>query len=140
VSKIEQQDLPQLRYLAFSVGAAESGVVPCEAGDTVRSSNAGMCRFNAPHRHAEPVSSVRRSSTAKQGALLEPMTDIMAHAFRCRAETILILKAVEAGADLAAGMTRERAVRMLTESIVFYEQMLRRYGWGLDARLASKQR
>jgi hypothetical protein len=59
------------------------------------------------------------------------MTDIMAHAFRCRAETILILKAVEAGADLAAGMTRERAVGMLTESIVFYEQMLRRYGWGL---------
>jgi hypothetical protein len=75
-----------------------------------------------------------------RGALLEPMTDIMAHTFRCRAETIQILKAVEAGADLAAGMTRERAVRMLTESIVFYEQMLRRYGWGLDARLSSKQR
>jgi hypothetical protein len=56
------------------------------------------------------------------------MTDIMADTFRCRAETIQILKAVEAGADLAAGMTRERAVRMLTESIVFYEQMLRRYG------------
>jgi hypothetical protein len=57
--------------------------------------------------------------------------------FRCRAETIQILKAVEAGADLATGMTRERAVRMLTESIVFYEQMLRRYGWRDDARLST---
>jgi hypothetical protein len=54
VSKIEQQELPQLRYLAFSVGAVKSGVVPREAGDTVRSSSAGMCRFNAPHHHAEP--------------------------------------------------------------------------------------
>jgi hypothetical protein len=74
---------------------------------------------------------------AEQVALLEPMTDIMAaRTCRCRAETILILKAVEAGADLATGMTRERAVLMLTESIVFYEQMLRRCGLGLDGRLS----
>ncbi len=60
------------------------------------------------------------------------MTDIMGHTLRCRAEAIQILKAVEAGADLATGMTRERAVLMLTESIVFYEQILRRYGWRDD--------
>jgi hypothetical protein len=64
---------------------------------------------------------------------LEPMTDIMAHTIRCRAEAIQIRKAVQAGAALATGMTRERALLMLTESIVFYEQMLRRYGWRDDA-------
>ena len=61
------------------------------------------------------------------------MTDIVAHTIRCRAEAIQILKAVQAGANLAPGMTRERAVLMLIESIVFYEQMLRRYGWRDDA-------
>jgi hypothetical protein len=51
-----------------------------------------------------------------------------------RDEAIEILEAVEAGAALATGMTRERAVQMLTESIVFYEQMLCRYGWRDDAK------
>ena len=67
------------------------------------------------------------------GALLEPITDIIAYIIECRDEAIQILEAVQAGAALAAGMTRERAVQMLTESIVFYEQMLRRYGWRDDA-------
>jgi malonyl CoA-acyl carrier protein transacylase len=62
----------------------------------------------------------------KSGALLEPITDILAETARCHAEAIQILKAVEAGAELAAGMTREQAVRILAESIAFYEQMLRR--------------
>jgi hypothetical protein len=44
-----------------------------------------------------------------------------------RDEAIQILEAVQAGAALAIGMTRERAVQILAESIVFYEQMLRRF-------------
>ena len=64
---------------------------------------------------------------------MEPATDIIAYTMRCRDEAIQILEVVEAGAALATGMTRERAVQMLTESIVFYEQMLRRNGWRDDA-------
>jgi hypothetical protein len=64
----------------------------------------------------------------KQGeALLESITDIMAYTMERRDEAIQILEAVQAGAALATGMTRERAVQILTESIVFYEQMLRRF-------------
>jgi hypothetical protein len=66
----------------------------------------------------------------KQGeALLESITDIMAYTMERRDEAIQILEAVQAGAALATGMTRERAVQILTESIVFYEQMLRRSSW-----------
>jgi len=62
----------------------------------------------------------------KQGeALLESITDIMAYTMERRDEAIQILEAVQVGAALATGMTRERAVQILTESIVFYEQMLR---------------
>src|ERR1700730_8919787 len=61
----------------------------------------------------------------KSGALLEPITDILAETARCHAEAIQILEAVESGAELAAGMTREQAVQILTESITFYELMLR---------------
>jgi hypothetical protein len=64
---------------------------------------------------------------------LEPKTNINAYTMQRRDEAIRILEAVQAGAALATGMTRERAVQMLTESIVFYEQMLRRYGWRDDA-------
>ena len=67
------------------------------------------------------------------GGILEPKTNINAYTMQRRDEAIRILEAVQAGAALATGMTRERAVQMLTESIVFYEQMLRRYGWRDDA-------
>ena len=63
----------------------------------------------------------------KQGALLESITDITAYTMERRDEAIQILEAVQAGAALAIGMTRERAVQILAESIVFYEQMLRRF-------------
>jgi hypothetical protein len=63
----------------------------------------------------------------KQGALLESITNIMAYTMERRDEAIQILEAVQAGAALATGMTRERAVQILIESIVFYEQMLRRF-------------
>jgi hypothetical protein len=69
----------------------------------------------------------------KGGGPLEPITDIIAYTVECRDEAIEILQAVQAGAALATEMTRERAVQMLSESIVFYEQMLRRYGWRDDA-------
>jgi hypothetical protein len=46
-----------------------------------------------------------------------------------RDEAIQILEVVQTGAALATGMTRERAVQILTASIVFYEQMLRRFSW-----------
>jgi hypothetical protein len=62
-----------------------------------------------------------------RGALLESITDITAHTIERRDEAIQILEAVQAGAALATGMTRERAVQILTESIGFYEQMLRRF-------------
>ena len=65
--------------------------------------------------------------------LLEPITDIIAYTIERRDEAIKILRTVQAGAALATGMTREKAIQMLTESIVFYEQMLRRYGWRNDA-------
>jgi hypothetical protein len=62
-----------------------------------------------------------------RGALLESITDITAYTIERRDEAIQILEAVQAGAALATGMTRERAVQILTESIGFYEQMLRRF-------------
>jgi hypothetical protein len=74
-----------------------------------------------------------QADKSTQGAPLETITDIMSQTMQGRDEAIQILEAVQAGAVLATGITRERAVQMLIESIAFYEQMLRRYGWRGDA-------
>jgi hypothetical protein len=78
-------------------------------------------RENGSHRMT--VAQLAKS----RGALLESITDITAYTIERRDEAIQILEAVQAGAALATGMTRERAVQILTESIGFYEQMLRRF-------------
>jgi hypothetical protein len=64
---------------------------------------------------------------------LESTADILADTERYLAEAKATLKAVNAGAKLSAGMTREEAVHILTENIALYEATLRRYGWRKDA-------
>jgi hypothetical protein len=56
------------------------------------------------------------------------MADILADTERYLAEAKQTLKAVNSGAKLSPGMTREDAVRILTENIILYEARLRRYG------------
>ena len=60
-------------------------------------------------------------------------TDILADTRRYRDEAIKTLSDVNGGGLLAAGMTREEAIQILTENIETYEAVLRRHGWTNEA-------
>jgi hypothetical protein len=65
-------------------------------------------------------------------ANMEPgmeVRDIIRDTERYRDEAVRALRAINAGAPITTGVSRETAIRLLTESIVHYETVLRRYGW-----------
>jgi hypothetical protein len=79
---------------------------------------------------AKPLSclSARRKAGSREFAM-EPMANILADTKLRLAEAKATLEAINAGAKLSPGMSREDAVRILAENITFYETTLLRYGW-----------
>jgi hypothetical protein len=72
-----------------------------------------------------------RRLTSAGGIVMESMTDILADTQRYRDEALWMIEKINAGAvRLAAGMTKDAAVRILTENIVHYDNIIRRYGCG----------
>jgi hypothetical protein len=75
-----------------------------------------------------------RRLTSAGGIVMESMTDILADTQRYRDEALWMIEKINAGAvRLAAGMTKDAAVRILTENIVHYDNIIRRYGCGGNA-------
>ncbi len=64
---------------------------------------------------------------------MESMADILADTKRKRAEAIQTLEAVNAGAQLSPGLTREEAIELLNDNIAHYDRVIKRYGWRDDA-------
>ena len=60
---------------------------------------------------------------------MEPM-DLLADARRQLAGAIKQLEAINAGAPIAAPLTREQAINIVTEQIGLFESVLRRYRGG----------
>jgi len=60
---------------------------------------------------------------------MEPM-DLLADARRQLAGAINQLEAINAGAPIAAPLTREQAINIVTEQIGLFESVLRRYRGG----------
>ena len=60
--------------------------------------------------------------------VMESITDILADTQRHRDEALWMIERINATAvRLAPGMTKEKAVRILTENIVHYDNVIRRY-------------
>jgi hypothetical protein len=61
---------------------------------------------------------------------MDSMADILADTERYRDEALWMIEKINTGAvRLATGMTKDAAVRILTENIVHYDNVIRRYGW-----------
>jgi hypothetical protein len=60
---------------------------------------------------------------------MEPI-DLLAEARRQLADAIKQLEAINAGAPIAAPLTREQALNIVTEQIGLFESVLRRYKTG----------
>jgi hypothetical protein len=63
----------------------------------------------------------------------EANTDLFAKTERYREEALRMLDAINVGAQLRLGLSRQEAGEMLSENIATYEHLLRLYGWSDNA-------